>query len=51
MNDLNGAPIPGLYVCSNTMSAVTAGVYGGAGGTLGPGSTFGYLAGKHAARS
>ncbi len=48
---LNGAPIPGLYVCSNTMSAVTAGVYGGAGGTLGPGSTFGYLAGKHAARS
>lgn len=48
---LSGAPIPGLYVCSNTMSAVTAGVYGGAGGTLGPGSTFGYLAGKHAARS
>ncbi|NDH46303.1 MAG: FAD-binding protein [Acidimicrobiia bacterium] len=48
---LNGASIPGLYVCSNTMSAVTAGVYGGAGGTLGPGSTFGYLAGKHAARS
>lgn len=44
-------PIPGLYVCSNTMSSVTAGVYGGAGGTLGPGSTFGFLAGRHAAQA
>ena len=43
-------PIPGLYVCSNTMSASTGGVYGGAGGTLGPGSTFGFLAGRHAAQ-
>jgi succinate dehydrogenase/fumarate reductase flavoprotein subunit len=42
-------PIPGLYVCSNTMAAVTAGAYGGAGGTIGPGMTFGYLAGRHAA--
>ncbi len=48
---LNDEPIPGLYVCSNAMAAVTAGVYGGAGGTLGPGSTFGFLAGRHAARS
>ena len=47
---LDNKPIPGLYVCSNAMSAVTAGVYGGAGGTLGPGSTFGFLAGRHAAQ-
>jgi len=46
----NDEPIPGLYVCSNAMAAVTAGVYGGAGGTLGPGSTFGFLAGRHAAQ-
>jgi 3-oxosteroid 1-dehydrogenase len=47
--DWDGKPIPGLYVGSNTMAAVTAGVYGGAGGTIGPGMTFGYLAGRHAA--
>lgn len=47
--DWNGDPIDGLYVGSNTMSAVTAGAYGGAGGTIGPGMTFGYLAGRHAA--
>lgn len=49
--DLDDNPIPGLYVCSNAMSGVTAGAYGGAGGTLGPGSTFGFLAGRHAAQS
>ena len=48
--DWNGNPINGLYVASNTMAAVTAGVYGGAGGTIGPGMTFGYLAGRHAAQ-
>jgi 3-oxosteroid 1-dehydrogenase len=48
--DWDGEPIEGLYVCSNTMSAVTAGGYGGAGGTIGPGMTFGYLAGRHAGR-
>jgi 3-oxosteroid 1-dehydrogenase len=40
--DWNDEPIDGLYVCSNTMAAVTA-------GTIGPGMTFGYLAGRHAA--
>lgn len=48
--DWNDDPIPGLYVGSNTMAAVTAGAYGGAGGTIGPGMTFGYLAGRHAAQ-
>jgi 3-oxosteroid 1-dehydrogenase len=47
--DWDGEPIDGLYVGSNTMAAVTAGAYGGAGGTIGPGMTFGYLAGRHAA--
>jgi 3-oxosteroid 1-dehydrogenase len=48
--DWSDRPIEGLYVASNTMAAVTAGVYGGAGGTLGPGMTFGFIAGRHAAQ-
>jgi len=48
--DWNDEPIAGLYVCSNAMAAPTAGVYGGAGGTLGPGMTFGFIAGRHAAQ-
>jgi succinate dehydrogenase/fumarate reductase flavoprotein subunit len=47
--DWNDKPIDGLYICSNAMSSPTAGVYGGAGGTLGPGMTFGFIAGRHAA--
>lgn len=47
--DLNHRPIGGLYVCSNAMASVTAGHYGGGGGTLGPGMTFGFIAGRHAA--
>ena len=45
--DWNGNPIPGLYVAGNAMAAVLGDVYGGAGGTLGPGLTFGYIAGRH----
>lgn len=47
--DLAGAPIPGLYAAGNAMAGATGMVYGGAGGTLGPGMVFGYRAGRHAA--
>ncbi|MEE4452930.1 FAD-binding protein [Novosphingobium resinovorum] len=45
--DWSGNPIPGLYAAGNAMAAVLGEAYGGAGGTLGPGMTFGFIAGKH----
>ena len=45
--DWQGDPIPGLYAAGNAMAAVLGEIYGGAGGTLGPGMTFGYIAGRH----
>ena len=45
--DWSGKPIPGLYAAGNAMAAVLGEAYAGAGGTLGPGMTFGYLAGRH----
>jgi 3-oxosteroid 1-dehydrogenase len=45
--DWHGNPIVGLYAAGNVMGSVLAGAYGGAGGTLGPGMTFGYIAGRH----
>ncbi|HJV79997.1 FAD-dependent oxidoreductase [Noviherbaspirillum sp.] len=47
--DVFGKAIPGLYAAGNAMAGVTGMVYGGAGGTLGPAMTFGYLAGRAAA--
>ena len=49
--DHSGRPIPGLFAAGNAMAGVTGMVYGGAGGTLGPAMTFGYLAGRAAAGS
>jgi succinate dehydrogenase/fumarate reductase flavoprotein subunit len=47
--DTRGKPIPGLYAAGNAGGAATQGFYGGAGGTITLGVTFGYLAGKDAA--
>ncbi len=45
-----GGVIPGLYAAGNAMAGATGMVYGGAGGTLGPGMTFAYIAGMNAAQ-
>ena len=46
-----GGVIPGLFAAGNVMAAPTGMVYGGAGGTLGPAMTFGFIAGREAAGS
>lgn len=46
--DIDGKVIAGLYAVGNVSSA-TGPAYGGPGGTLGPGMTFGWIAGRHAA--
>lgn len=44
-----GTPIPGLYAAGNDAASIMGGEYNGAGITLGPGLTFGYVAGNHIA--
>lgn len=44
-----GDPIPGLYAIGNTSASVTGKSYPGAGSTLGPAMTFGFVAANHLA--
>lgn len=48
--DVDGEPIAGLFGAGNVISAPTGSVYAGAGGTLGPALTLGYIAGRAAAQ-
>jgi predicted oxidoreductase len=47
--DANGDVIKGLYAVGNDMASIMGGNYPGAGITLGPALTFGYIAGRHIA--
>ena len=44
-----GQPVEGLYACGNDALSFISGGYAGAGGTLGPGMTMAYIAGRHIA--
>ncbi|NYU09466.1 3-oxosteroid 1-dehydrogenase [Enterobacteriaceae bacterium CCUG 67584] len=45
--DTNGVPVDGLFAIGNDATSIMGGNYPGAGITLGPALTFGYLVGKY----
>jgi len=47
--DVEGQPIEGLYAVGNDRASIMGGNYPGAGITLGPAMTFGYITGRHLA--
>lgn len=47
--DAEGQPVPGLYAVGNDRASMMGGNYPGAGITLGPAMTFGYVTGLHLA--
>lgn len=48
--DFSGNPISGLYAAGNAAGSPLGPIYPSAGGTIGPGMVFGFLAGEHAAK-
>jgi predicted oxidoreductase len=49
--DSGRKPIPGLFAVGNDAASIFGGSYPGAGATLGPAMTFGYICGKNFAES